>query len=70
MLTCDFLARRYSKLPSEILESGTTMDLEIAEVAVGYEQYVSKQQKSGTPVINHNYSQDELKAMVDSVKGR
>lgn len=63
------MAKRYSKLPTEILESGTTLDLKIAEIAVGYETYLSKNpQQARSATLNSNYSQEELKAMIDSVK--
>lgn len=64
----DFIAKRYGKLPSEVLKSGTTLDLQVADIAVGYERFVTEAAQNGEKLTNH--SQDQLKGMIDRVKAR
>jgi hypothetical protein len=64
----DFVAKRYGKTPTEMLESGSTLDIQVATIAVSYEAHVQKASKAGHTATNH--SQDELQAMMDAVKGR
>lgn len=64
----DFIAKRYGKLPSEVLKSGTTLDMRVADIAVGYERFVTEATQNGEKLTNH--STDELQAMVDRVKAR
>lgn len=65
----DFMAKRYSKTPTQILESGSTFDLYVAETALGYESFVAKRERGEIP-DNHGHSQEELQAMVDRVKNK
>lgn len=68
MLWLDLMGQRYSKLPSEILRSGDTWDLQIALTAIEYERWrQDKQSKGHTPT---HHSQDQLQSMIDSVKGQ
>jgi|TARA_R110000796_G_scaffold2458_2_gene9692 hypothetical protein len=62
------LAKRYAKLPSEILREGSTIDMYCLEVAIGYETYLRKQNESGQ-TIGHNQTEDELQEMLNSVRG-
>jgi hypothetical protein len=70
LLTLDFLAKRYGYLPSTVLESGTTLDLYVAETAVGYENWLSKNPKDNAIQTGHNYSQEQLQGMINAVKNR
>jgi hypothetical protein len=65
----DFIAKRYGKLPSEVLKSGSSIDLQIANLAVSYENYLhQKHQKKQDGVITPELSTDEMKAMLDAVR--
>lgn len=70
-LTLDFVAQRYSLLPSQVLKSGSSLDIQIANLAVGYESYIhekAKNSKDGTAKITPNLSQDQMQAMLNSVR--
>jgi hypothetical protein len=41
----DSLAERYGMLPSQILESATTLDLWVFDVAVSYKVHVEKRER-------------------------
>jgi hypothetical protein len=45
MLTVDFIAKRYGKLPSEIMASATTFDMTVGQTAVEYENYCYEREK-------------------------
>jgi hypothetical protein len=62
----DFIAKRYGKLPSEVLKQGNTIDITASEIAVEYESYW-KNKDSGKP-MQKQHSQAELEAMVARVK--
>lgn len=66
----DFVSKRYGKLPSETLESGSTVDIQVALIGQQYENYVTKraQRIAKGEETDHNLSQDALQAMVDRVK--
>lgn len=69
VITLDFVAKRYGYLPSQILESGNTLDLYVAEVAVGYENYMHKKASNKqNNQISSNYSTEELQQMLNRVK--
>ena len=65
-MTLDFIAKRYGKLPSEVLREGNTIDITAGEIAVEYEGYW-RSKNSGEPQKQH-HSQADLQAMVDRVK--
>jgi hypothetical protein len=69
LLTVDFLAKRYGYLPSKILESGTTMDLFVAETAVGYENWLAKNPKQGS-TLGSDYSTEQLQNMINAVRSK
>ena len=69
MLSLDFIAKRYSKLPSEVIESGSSIDLQIANLAIEYESYLTKKaQNSKDGGITSDLSQEEMQAMLDRVR--
>jgi hypothetical protein len=45
MLTVDFIAKRYGKLPSEVMSSATTFDITVGQTAVEYENYCYEREK-------------------------
>jgi CelD/BcsL family acetyltransferase involved in cellulose biosynthesis len=58
------LARRYAKLPSEIIETATTMDLQIFDIAVSYENYKHKLAQ-GQPDL----TQEDMLEAIKKVRG-
>lgn len=70
MLTLDFVGRRYSKLPSELLESGSTLDIDCAILGQQYENYSQKkaQKVANGDQVNHDLSPERLQQMMDSVR--
>jgi hypothetical protein len=67
----DFVAKRYGKLPSEVIESGSSIDLQIANLAVHYENYLHKKhQDKADGKITPNLSQEEMQAMLDKVRSK
>jgi hypothetical protein len=65
-LTLDILAKRYSKLPSEVLAQGNTIDLYVMELSAGYEAYLRRKKDNGD-VVSHGKSTDELQGMLERV---
>jgi hypothetical protein len=63
------MAKRYGKLPSEVLEKASTVDLYCLETAIGYETYLRKSHESGHS-SNHGLSQEDMQAMIDRVRGQ
>ena len=70
LLTLDFVGKRYSKLPSEILESGSTIDIDCAILGQKFENWSQKnaQQVANGEKVDHNLSQEKLQQMMDGVK--
>lgn len=68
-LSLDFVAKRYGKLPSEVLIVGDDLDLRCAELAVEYETYLNNKNDPTKPP-GHNLSQEQMKAMIESVKNK
>lgn len=52
-------------LPSKLLNDGDQLDLTVAEIATGYEQFVKKNPGIKT---THGYTQDQLQEMMKRVK--
>lgn len=71
-LTVDFIAKRYGYLPSQVLEFGTTMDLQIANLSMSYENWLheeaEKKAKGGTNSVSSDLSEEQMKAMLNSVR--
>jgi hypothetical protein len=42
----DFIAKRYGILPSELLAKGSSIDIHVAEVGIGYENYLINRDKN------------------------
>lgn len=61
----DLMGQRYGKMPSEILESGDTLDMVICVTALEYEAWRQKK-RAGNTVPTHK-SQEELQAMMEAV---
>jgi len=67
--TLDNLATRYHMLPSEALSRATTFDLEVLNISTLWENYQHRKQNN-LPEEKPELSQDEMLAMVKSVKER
>jgi hypothetical protein len=68
-LTIDYISKRYGKLPSEVLNTASTFDIYVSDVAAKYQNYVydkaEKNRKSGyAEPVRHNHSTDELGEML------
>ena len=65
-LTLDFVSKRYGHLPSQVLESGSSIDATCAILAIQYENYV--QQKAHDNAQGKKTSkeptQEEMLAMI------
>lgn len=64
-LTVDFTAKRYGVLPSQLLREGDTLDLDCADIAVAYEQFI---QTNPGVKTNHGLDQAQLMAKMEAVK--
>jgi hypothetical protein len=71
LLSLDFVAKRYGRLPSEVLESGSSIDLQIANLAVQYENYLHKKHSDqANGKVTPNLSQEEMLSMLSAVRNR
>jgi hypothetical protein len=68
IMQIDGLAKRYGKLPSEIMRDANTFDLYIIDAAMTFEQYHHKKElnKGQEPV--ENYSNDDLMKIFEEGK--
>jgi hypothetical protein len=61
----DFVCQRYGILPSKLVDTGDSLDIHVATVAVGYENWI----KANPGKTNkHGFSQEQLQEMLNSVK--
>lgn len=56
----DGLAKRYGKLPSEILINSNTLDLYVMDVAMTFESYHHKKQMNNGKEDPEHYSEEQL----------
>jgi len=73
MLTVDFIAKRYGKLPSEIMASATTFDMTVGQTAVEYENYCYEREKrkaNGVAEPAQKLTQEQMLDMIKKVKER
>jgi hypothetical protein len=71
MLTVDFMAKRYGKLPSEIMATATTFDMTVGQTAVEYENYCYEREKrkaEGVAEPAGNLTQEQMLEMIKKVK--
>lgn len=69
----DSLAERYGKLPSEVLDQASTLDLWVYDVAVSYRNYQQeKRQKSQDPGTQSVpvYDPEDLKRKLEEFRER
>ena len=59
------MAKRYGKLPSEVLCTADSFDIMIMDVALTYEKYLTDKAHGKATVKTEDFSQDELKSMME-----
>jgi|TARA_B100001093_G_C26396657_1_gene829477 hypothetical protein len=62
----DTLAKRYGKLPTEVLRKGDSFDLSVMDVALTYEKY--QRDKDSGSIDEKMYDMDALKQAADKAK--
>jgi len=62
----DALGERYGCLPSEVLDKGSTFDLQIYDIAVSYRNWLEK--KANTKDPNALYEKHDLEKMMREFK--
>jgi hypothetical protein len=70
-LTLDFVSKRYGMLPSQVLKSGSSMDVVCAQLGVQYENYLNQRamdRANGKNTVDHNLSVEQMQAMLNSVR--
>lgn len=65
----DSLADRYGKLPSEIIEQASTFDLYVLNAGVEWRNKQQAIAQAGSNLPTPHLSLDEMKQMIESVKG-
>lgn len=63
------MAKRYGKLPSEVLLSANSFDIMIMDVALTWEMHQNNKAAGKPTVKTEDFSQDELKEMMEKRKG-
>jgi len=61
----DLMGKRYSKLPSEIMEFGDTLDMVTCITALEYEQWVERKRANNQVPVH--MTQAEMQARIDAV---
>lgn len=61
----DFASRRYGVLPSKLLESGDTIDIQIAQFALQFESWIHK---NPGKKVGHGLSQEQMLAQLEEVR--
>ena len=66
ILSIDALGKRYSLLPSEVMEKASTFDLVVLDAAMGFQSYLQDKAdgKKQTPKL----SQEEMMAAMERVR--
>jgi len=62
----DALGERYGQLPSEVLDKGSTFDLQVYDIAVSYRNWIEKKAISKDP--NDLYDPNDLEKMMTDFK--
>ena len=66
LLSIDALGKRYSLLPSEVMNKASTFDLVVLDAAIGFEVYL--QNKSEGKKEAPKLSQEEMMKMMERVR--
>lgn len=71
LLTLDFIAQRYSVLPSELIAKGDVVDLNIAIIGSEYAKWVQQNPElAKAGANNHGLSQLEMQNAINRVRGQ
>jgi hypothetical protein len=72
ILSLDFVSQRYGVLPSQLLRSGDSLDLIIADAAQGYRNKQQEAANKGEKLTNssHNLSEQQMKDMIERAKNK
>jgi hypothetical protein len=71
VVAIDAMAKRYGKLPSEILTSASTLDLVVLDAALTYENYLQeKSNRGGGTLTPPKVSDDELMRIWEQANGK
>jgi hypothetical protein len=65
IVTIDAMAKRYGKLPSEIMNSASTFDMVVMDAALSYEGYLEQQHRQQTSGQAPDVSEEELLKIVE-----
>lgn len=68
MLTIDFVAKRYGKLPSEVMRDATTFDVSVADLGENYKDYLYKKSRGEYKPPVPELTQEQMLEMVKRVK--
>lgn len=68
LLMFDTIAKRYGKLPSEVLRTADSFDIMIMDVALTYEKYQSDKAHGRPTVKTEDFTQEELKSIMEKSK--
>jgi len=60
IVTIDTMAKRYGKLPSEIMMSASTFDMVVMDAAMSYESYLEKQYKNNNSSQTPDVPEEDL----------
>lgn len=71
-LTLDFVAKRYGKLPSEVMKDGSSLDVQCMSLAVQYESYLNKraQDQQEGKASTGDYTTEQLQGMISATRGK
>lgn len=63
------MAKRYGALPTQVLKSGSSIDVQCAQIGASYENYLNKKAQNkaeGKP--DHNLTQEQMMSMLEEVR--
>ena len=72
-LTIDRMAKRYGKLPSEIIRDATTFDLQCLDVTmswVAYQRHVQEHGRPPTPKLSVDQMLEQMKKAKERANGK
>ncbi len=69
-MTLDLIGKRYSKLPSEVLKSGSSIDVQIANIGIRYEAYLTKKAQNNGEEPVPELTESQMLEMVERVKNK
>lgn len=70
-MSLDFVAKRYGTLPSKVLAEGSSIDMLVAEIAVGYQNWTyeeAERKQKGAPPKPPDLTQEQMMAMIERVR--